>query len=80
MGNHVYHSQLSCLTPVSGEFKTVTDIANMQTHRDRSGGLYTLKMGINKEYINIKKKNPVVRISIKIPILLEIILIYSMIM
>lgn len=32
MGYRVYHSQLSCLTPVSGELKIVTHMAVMQTN------------------------------------------------
>ena len=34
MGYLVYHSQLSCLTPVSGKLKRVTHIAHRQTHGD----------------------------------------------
>lgn len=38
MGNHVYHSQLSCLTPVNAELKTITHTANMRTRGDGSAG------------------------------------------
>lgn len=71
MGYHVYHSQLSCLTPVSGELKAVTHAANMQMHRARSGWLlktkktYIMKEGVNKKCININIKRSVMMMKKK---------------
>lgn len=70
MGYHVYHSQLSCLTPVSGELKTVTHMANMRPNgaslpkqqplSENRKITCTLKEGVNKADINVNIQ-PVVR-------------------